>query len=90
MEGLKVNDFVFKEYNEKYGDIWYYVTGNSQKILTKRYMEMCMVNVTEIIYNPKEKLIGVKRQFPFNYDVIFPEDIELEEITKHLNLIIPS
>lgn len=31
---------------------------------------MCMIQVTEVVYSKDENIIGIKRLFPFNYDVI--------------------
>ncbi len=41
---------------------------------------MCMVSVTEVVYSNKEQTLGVKRLFPFNYDVIMPDDSELRDM----------
>lgn len=48
--------------------------------LTEKYMEMCVVEVTGVVYSRKENLCGVKRLFPFNYDVIMPDDDKLKEL----------
>ena len=52
--------------------------------LTKKYMEMCMVSVTEVVYSNKEQVLGIKRLFPFNYDVIMPDDTELKDMLESL------
>lgn len=39
-----------------------------------------MVSVTEVVYSNKEQALGVKRLFPFNYDVIMPDDSELRDM----------
>ena len=59
---------------------WFKVVGDTKDELTKKYMEMCMVSVTEVVYSNKEQALGVKRLFPFNYDVIMPDDSELRDM----------
>lgn len=39
-----------------------------------------MVSVPEIVYTKDKDIVGVKRQFPFNYDVIVSDDEELKDI----------
>lgn len=43
-----------------------------------------MVSVTEVVYSNKEQALGVKRLFPFNYDVIMPDDTELKDMLESL------
>lgn len=45
---------------------------------------MCMVSVTEVVYSNKERVLGIKRLFPFNYDVIMPDDTELKDMLESL------
>lgn len=80
MEILNEQDFIFIKKDELYQDYWFECNGDSQKILTKKYMEMYMVEVSEVVYSKSENIIGVKRLFPFNYDVIIPDDNELKNI----------
>lgn len=61
-------------------DYWFITDKTSDEYLTKKYMEMCMVGVPEVVYSKDENVVGVKRQFPFNYDVILPDDEELKNI----------
>ena len=63
---------------------WFKVVGDTKDELTKKYMEMCMVSVTEVVYSNKEQALGVKRLFPFNYDVIMPDDTELKDMLESL------
>ena len=77
---INVNDFNFIEKYDGYEDYWFEVSGKSKEILTDRYMEMCMIEVSKVVYSKKDDIIGVRRQFPFNYDVITPDDNELNNI----------
>lgn len=77
---IQANDFNFIEKYNGYEDYWFEVNGESKNILTDRYMEMCMVEVSKVVYSKKDDIIGVRREFPFNYDVITPDDNELKNI----------
>ena len=79
MESLDKRDFIFIRKDEPYQDYWFKVKGDSQKILTKKYMEMCMVEVSEVVYSKNENVVGIKRQFPFNFDVITSDDNNLKD-----------
>ena len=77
---MKQQDFIFTRKDEAFEDYWFQVTGKSAETLTERYMEMCMVAVTDVVYSAKEDKLGIRRQFPFNYDVICPNDDELKQV----------
>ena len=79
-------DFVFdkREHNERYDDYWFDVVGASAKELTDEYMEQSMVGVTSVVYSVTDGVLGVRRQFPFNYDVITPNNPELKDIIKSI------
>jgi len=64
---MKREDFIFDHMDDEYEDYWFKVVGDTKDELTKKYMEMCMVSVTEVVYSNKEQALGVKRLFPFNY-----------------------
>ena len=70
--------------DDEYEDYWFKVVGDTKDELTKKYMEMCMVSVTEVVYSNKEQVLGIKRLFPFNYDVIMPDDTELKDMLESL------
>lgn len=81
---MKREDFVLDHMDDEYEDYWFKVVGDTKDELTKKYMEMCMVSVTEVVYSNKEQVLGVKRLFPFNYDVIMPDDTELKDMLESL------
>lgn len=58
---MKREDFVFDHMDDEYEDYWFKVVGDTKDELTKKYMEMCMVSVTEVVYSNKEQALGVKR-----------------------------
>lgn len=81
---MKREDFIFDHMGDEYEDYWFKVVGDTKDELTKKYMEMCMVSVTEVVYSNKEQVLGIKRLFPFNYDVIMPDDTELKDMLESL------
>ena len=87
---MNTKDFIFDHYDSEYEDYWFKVIGDTQKELTDKYMEMCMVEVTAVVYSIKEDIVGVKQLFPFNYQVIESTDETLRNLlinlTKSLQL----
>ncbi len=77
---MNAEDFIFDHVDEQYQDYWFKVIGNTKKELTEQYMEMSMVEVTEVVYSVKENIVGVKQLFPFNYQVIGSTDKGLRKI----------
>lgn len=77
---MNAKDFIFDHYDSEYEDYWFKVTGDTKKELTDKYMEMCMVEVTEVVYSVKEDIVGVKQLFPFNYQVIESTDETLKNL----------
>lgn len=77
---MDAKDFIFDHYDSEYEDYWFKVTGDTKKELTDKYMEMCMVEVTEVVYSVKENIVGVKQLFPFNYQVIESTDETLKNL----------
>ena len=83
---MRKEDFKFKEVDRNSGhiDYWFYVNGEAEKELTNKYMEMCMVRVIEVVYSKDEDIVGIKRLFPFNYDVVLSDDESLKELLKSI------
>lgn len=77
---MNAKDFIFDHYDSEYEDYWFKVTGDTKKELTDKYMEMCMVEVIEVVYSVKEDIVGVKQLFPFNYQVIESTDETLKNL----------
>ena len=82
---MKENDFVFDRVEGgKYCDYWFRVIGKTKEELTDQYMEQSMVEVTEAVFSMQDGQWGIKRLFPFNYDVITPsDDTELYDTLKN-------
>lgn len=75
-------DFTFDKITSDDGfvDIWFKVDGETKKELTDRYMEQSMIEVLGTVYGTTDGRIGVKRLFPFYFDVIMVIDSELSQM----------
>lgn len=69
---------------DKYMDYWFKTNSVSDAELSEKYMEQGMVGITEVVYSKYSDVIGLKRIFPFNFDVITTDDPELKSILKEL------
>lgn len=75
-----------KDTDNGHEDYWFKVSGRTEKELTEKYMEQSMVSVTDCVYSKDEDVVGVKRLFPFNYDVILCDDDRLKQILRELSV----
>lgn len=69
---------------DKFKDYWFKTDKVSDKELSQKYMEQSMVGVTEVVYCKYNGEIGIKRIFPFNFDVIVVNDPELRSTLEEL------
>lgn len=81
---LHESDFKFTKLDEEYQDYWFSVSGDSAEYLRQKYMEQSMITVSDVVYSKVDDAVGVKRQFPFNFDVITPDDAELKEFVSKI------
>lgn len=81
---LHESDFKFTKLDEEYQDYWFSVSGDSAEYLRQKYMEQSMITVSDVVYSKTDDVVGVKRQFPFNHDVITPDDAELKEFVSKI------
>jgi len=65
---------------DEHEDYWFKTDKISDKELSDKYMEMCMIGVTGVVYSKDEDIVGIKRQFPFNYDVVLSDDEDLKRM----------
>lgn len=65
-------------------DYWFTADKETLNELENDVHEMCMVGVTEIVYSKDEDIVGIKRQFPFNFDVVLSDNEELKSILKEI------
>lgn len=82
------NDFklVKNEKENGHDDYWFEVSGESQKELENKHKEMCMVGICEVVYSKDEDVVGIKRIFHWNYDVILSNDEILKSILRDLSV----
>ncbi len=83
---MNPNDFVFNNYDSEHKDYWFDVKSGSEseKYLTKKYMEQCMVCISKVVYSKGDGALGVEKFFPFNRYVSLVEDEELRGILTSL------
>lgn len=73
-------EFIKKDTDGSHEDYWFEVLGESKEQLTKKYYNYGMVEVTRCVYSKDKDIVGVRRQYPFNYDTTIPNDKELKNI----------
>lgn len=69
---------------DKFKDYWFETDKISNEELSKKYMMQSMIGITEVVYCKSNGVIGIKRVFPFNFDVIIVHDPELRGILEEL------
>ena len=83
---MRKEDFKFKVVDRSDGhiDYWFDVNGETEEELTLKYREQCMVGVTSVVYSEDEDIVGVRRQFHWNYDVVISDDNTLKTMLKDI------
>lgn len=76
--------FVRLDSTDEFMDYWFKTDAVSNAELSKKYMEQSIVGITEVVYSIYSDVVGIKRIFPFNFDVITPDDPELKNILREL------
>ena len=72
------------ETQEGHEDYWFKVNGDSLKELEKELWEQSMLQVTSVVYSKDEDIVGVRRDFPWNWDVVLSDNKELNAVLKEL------
>jgi hypothetical protein len=87
-EKMNKDNFTLLRVNKANGheDYWFKPDEDTANKLAESCMEMCMVGVTEVVYSKDEDVVGIKRQFPFNYDVVLSNDENLKAVLKDLSV----
>jgi hypothetical protein len=73
-----------KELVDGHEDYWFKVNGDSLKELEAELWEQSMIQVTSVVYSKDEDVVGVRRDFPWNWDVVLFDNKELKNILKEL------
>lgn len=68
----------------KFKDYWFKTDKISDKELSQKYMEQSMIGITEVVYCKDNGKMGIKRVFPFNFDMVVVNDPELRSILEKL------
>lgn len=76
--------FIRLDSPDKFKDYWFKTDKISDKELSKKYMEQNMIGITEVVYCKYNGIMGIKRVFPFNFDVVVVNDPELRSILEEL------
>lgn len=71
---MKEADFILDKVDGGGYDYWFKVVGETKDELTHKYMEQSMVEVSGAVFSLLDGQWGIKRLFPFNWDVITPDD----------------
>lgn len=69
---------------DKFKGYWFETDKISNEELSKKYMTQSMIGITEVAYCKYNGIMGVKRIFPFNFDVVVVDDPELRSILEEL------
>lgn len=79
-------DFEFIKLDNTGGheDYWFKLHGDTKQSLTEKTMEQSMMEAIEVVYSKDEDVVGVKRLFPFNWDVVSSDDRELKNVLRKL------
>lgn len=76
--------FIRLDSPDKFKDYWFKTDKISDKELSQKYMEQSMIGITEVVYCKDNETMGIKRVFPFNFDVVVVNDPELRSILEEL------
>lgn len=76
--------FIRLDSPDKFNDYWFKTDKISDKELSKKYMEQNMIGITKVVYCKYNGEIGIKRIFPFNFNVVVVNDPELRSILEEL------
>lgn len=76
--------FIRLDSPDKFKDYWFKTDKISDKELSKKYMGQNMIGITEVVYCKDNGTMGIKRVFPFNFDVVVVNDPELRSILEEL------
>lgn len=77
---MNKTDFEFIKFDSEYQDYWFKVKGKTAEELSDKHGEQCMVSVIEVVYSKVEDIVGVKRVFHWNYDVVIDNDENLKKM----------
>lgn len=82
---LKDNFSLIKhDTSDGHDDYWFKVNGETKKTLDDKYREQGFVGVNAVVYSKDEDIVGIKRIFVWNWDVILNDDLIIKQILTEL------
>lgn len=81
-----VNDFKFTRLDTSNGheDYWFDVSKEAEQDFFWNYHTQGVEGFPEIVYSKDEDVVGIKRQYLWNWDVILSNDSSLKNILRKL------
>lgn len=76
--------FVRLDNSDDHRNYWFETDKISNEELSNKYMAQSMIGITEVVYCKYNGNMGVKRIFPFNFDIVVVDDPELRSILEEL------
>lgn len=79
---LTQEDFTLDRVEREDGheDYWFKTSNKADDYLTWRYMSQGCEHVFEVVYSKDENIVGIKRQYKFNWDVVISPNLQLKSI----------
>lgn len=83
---LTKDDFTLDRVEKADGheDYWFTTSNKADEFLCYKYMNQGCEHVFEVVYSKDEDIVGVKRQYRFNWDVTISPNLQLKGILKEL------
>lgn len=72
------------EKTDGHEDYWFTTSNKADEFLCHKYMEQGCEHVFEVVYSKDENIVGIKRQYRFNWDVTISPNLQLKEILKEI------
>lgn len=79
---LTQEDFTLDKIEKENGheDYWFKTSDKADKFLCWKYGEQGCEHVFEVVYSKDENIVGIKRQYRFNWDVTISPNLQLKSI----------
>lgn len=78
-------EFIQLDTSDGHKDCWFKLNGDTKNHLTEEVMSQGMIAASACVYSLDEDIVGIKRVFPFNYDVVLSDNPTLKNILKELS-----
>ena len=83
---LTKDDFTLNRFEQEDGheDYWFKTSDRADEFLCHEYIEQGCEHVFEVVYSKDEDIVGIKRQYRFNWDVTISPNLKLKKILKDI------